>query len=338
MKITDTTGSLSQLEWDFSSVPDRELKACLYWEYARESKFIRTVRGKCTDPKLKTMTNTEAWRFVGDDIERIQSLGYAAEVFLQGFFFDGHRPSCERHPDAPPITGSFPSPWQAMSDEERRYRGHIRTDVEVLRLKPFTSEGGVSTAEMLLERALIGRDAYRADIDKVHRDAPGQGESTLRRLGKYPSYHPKTSILWEGGQECTIVEIYWGAFTNDQIVASFRAWLKENRPSAYKSPDNRGHKPRDIRADLKRLGIMRLLHCFTFAQLWPRREKDAAVYGVRAAFPEAQWTDSIKWYDARREARKRFRDILPFLPVGEMPLSWPTKGSVRMQSRRSTTG
>lgn len=33
--------SLEEVDWNFDGVPDGELIACCYWEYARESKFIR---------------------------------------------------------------------------------------------------------------------------------------------------------------------------------------------------------------------------------------------------------------------------------------------------------
>jgi hypothetical protein len=35
---------LGNEEWDFDEVPDNELVACCYWEYARESMFIRDLR------------------------------------------------------------------------------------------------------------------------------------------------------------------------------------------------------------------------------------------------------------------------------------------------------
>jgi len=38
-------------EWNFDAVPDDELIACCYWEFARESAFIRDVRRRCLDPR-----------------------------------------------------------------------------------------------------------------------------------------------------------------------------------------------------------------------------------------------------------------------------------------------
>jgi hypothetical protein len=39
--------NLSSDNWNFDKVPDNELVACCYWEYARESAFIRNVRQRC---------------------------------------------------------------------------------------------------------------------------------------------------------------------------------------------------------------------------------------------------------------------------------------------------
>lgn len=35
---------LESADWNFDAVPDPELVACCYWEYARESAFIRELR------------------------------------------------------------------------------------------------------------------------------------------------------------------------------------------------------------------------------------------------------------------------------------------------------
>jgi len=43
----ETMKMLSELDWHFDNAPDNELVACCYWEYARESPFIRNVRQQC---------------------------------------------------------------------------------------------------------------------------------------------------------------------------------------------------------------------------------------------------------------------------------------------------
>jgi hypothetical protein len=34
---------LAEADWNFDSIPDGQLKAGCYWEYARESAFIRNI-------------------------------------------------------------------------------------------------------------------------------------------------------------------------------------------------------------------------------------------------------------------------------------------------------
>ena len=129
---------ISDLDWNFDGVPDGELVACCYWEYARESTFIRdTLRiyrdnwhcpaGKFDDLILKNDRR----------LEKIQSIGHPSDVFVRGCAFEPDRVSQSdnpekqnyRHPDAPSLTGSFPAPWQTLSKTEREYRAHIRTVV-----------------------------------------------------------------------------------------------------------------------------------------------------------------------------------------------------------------
>ncbi len=39
--VEGVSGPLEPEDWDFSEVPNQELMSCCYWEYARESDFIR---------------------------------------------------------------------------------------------------------------------------------------------------------------------------------------------------------------------------------------------------------------------------------------------------------
>jgi len=40
MNLSAPKTVISELDWNFDNVPDNELAACCYWEYARESAFI----------------------------------------------------------------------------------------------------------------------------------------------------------------------------------------------------------------------------------------------------------------------------------------------------------
>lgn len=294
---------LSPQDWNFDSVPDSELVACCYWEYARESAFIRDVKRRCIGPKWKKMLKPELWEFVGYDIERIQSIGYPAEVFLSGFFFDEAEDDKPRHPDAPPITGAFPKAWQELSKEERSYRAHIRSDIGALRLTPFQI-GHWCFAKDLADYVESQARRMRADLP------PEEGLKPIR---------PGLRI---SNAETLLVDIGWAHFTNDQIAKAFRRSLKAIRPKHMPEPDRRGHKPGDWRANLTRLAVMRLLSVFSaLAIVDPRRDELPAVWKTNQ-FSRRKWGDVTKWHDARREAGKLFYALFPFLPQDEQPLSW----------------
>ena len=137
---------LSNDNWNFDGVPDNELVACCYWEYARESAFIRDLRKRsleCWKPlysKCGGLSLPEEQR-LHQDLQKAQSIGYESEVFIRGISC----PPDEVFPDAPPLkpgevyqaTGSFPKSWQSLTAAERSYRSHIGTDVERIPLVPF---------------------------------------------------------------------------------------------------------------------------------------------------------------------------------------------------------
>ena len=165
---------------------------------------------------------------------------------------------------------------------------------------------------MLLTQAKESSKNYREAASKAHAENPGYGESTLRRWGKYPSSKPNVSVLWESGSENTVVEIQWACFTNDEIVECFRKWVKANRPKQNAAPDGKGKKLNDWRVALNRLGVMRALHAYTFAD---------------NRFPAVLKKRGEKFcYAARKSALEKFCELFPFRPKGEKPISWQTKG------------
>jgi hypothetical protein len=112
---------LSPQDWNFDSVPDSELMACCYWEYARESTFIRELRRRSWEHWQPLYAQGQWWnepehKDLKADLERVRSIGYPAEIFLRGIAC----PADGVLPDAPPLqpgevhrlTGSFPKPWQ----------------------------------------------------------------------------------------------------------------------------------------------------------------------------------------------------------------------------------
>ena len=296
-------------DWNFDAVPDEELVACCYWEYARESAFIRDVRRRCSDPQSQEYSDSRKWfEFVGQDLERIGSIGYEAEVFMLGFCHDEWR----RH--YPPLTRSFPDPWQSLSEEERRYRSRIRSDVEICGLVPFKHAGDITTAECLLEVAKEYSRQHRKAVGVAQQANPGCSEYLLRKCGKYPKYGPKASVVWEDGSESTIVQIAWERFTNDEIIAGFRDWVKKNRPNDLKKPGKQGHKHISRRVALERLGILRLLHRSRLADL--PKQNPAAWERYHGA--------NRRWSRDAQKADAEFAQLFPFLK-NEHPLCWPPK-------------
>jgi hypothetical protein len=319
---------IDKLDWNFDAVPAEELVACCYWEYARESAFIRDLRKRsveCWKPlytKCEGLSLPEEQR-LHQDLQKAQSIGYASEVFIRGISC----PPDDVFPDGPPLkpgevhraTGSFPKPWQSLTPTERRYRSHIGSDVERIPLVPF--KRGISLdARDICEFTKSQAARAEAAREQVRRKNPNLNEETLLRLHKLEYPEIKPALYWAGGNEVTVVSIDWGAFTNDEIVNYFRRWVKVNRPPQYPVPSRKGHKPKDWRAQLTRLAVMRLLSRFTalqmvaddcFPEIWKTKQ-----------FSGRKWGDVTKWHDGRREAGKLFRKLFPFLPADEKPLSW----------------
>ena len=79
--------------WNFDGVPSDELEVCCWWEYARESAFIRSVHQRSIDgnPSCGSMA-------------RIQGYGKYPWLIVDRFFG----------------LGQFPLPWQQLSKRDRR--------------------------------------------------------------------------------------------------------------------------------------------------------------------------------------------------------------------------
>lgn len=76
--------TLSELDWNFDNVPDDELMACCYWEYARESAFIRDTLREYRDWFLAGGKWDENTGKLGARLEKIQCSSEQAGVFVRG--------------------------------------------------------------------------------------------------------------------------------------------------------------------------------------------------------------------------------------------------------------
>jgi len=275
-------------EWRFDKddVPDSELMACCYWEYAREAKRIR----ECTPDKAKTLRGTELRRHR----EFCFKMWSAPYTLISECIFVPY-PTL----DDPP---SFPKPWQSLSAEERKKRSHpiclsdVRSAVETAFL---------SDAKSLGEKAELAHREWRRMEDSRQR----------RRLPMV--LEPKVSLIY-GGMEVCAFNVLWERFDNAKIKAAFAKWVDASRPPTFPEPNTGvGHKPVDWRKKLRDLGVMRLMNFSTVAGL-PARCPEAAQYFER-------W-ESKHWSAARKRALKNFRSVFPFLPEKEYPLHATTKG------------
>ena len=320
---------LLDFDWTFDAVPDGELVACCYWEYARESAFIRELRQRCMkEQQLEGARDKQ----LHHDLQRVQSIGHPARMFLHGFFcppdgvFSNGLPPL-RPGEVHRLTGSFPKPWQLLTKEERQFRAYIppRGVINHHEFVPFRrghSLDAKDIAQTVTQQQRLAEEAR----EQVRHDHPKWSEEAPQQTGKLRYPDIRAEVLWESGTEKAVVEINWGIFTNEEIVQSFRKWVKTNRPQDVPAPSDKGHKPGDVRAYLTRLAVMRLLAHYTPKQIiGTKRETPIpecqAIHQTKQ-FKGRKWGDSTKWYDARREARQLFHTLFPFLSESDKPISW----------------
>lgn len=309
--------TLHEWDWNFDAVPEPELVACCYWEYARESAFIREVRQRCMHEQQGQGKRDKQ---LHDDLHRIQSLGHPAYFFLHGFFCPPDGVLADALPLKPGevhrLTGSFPKPWQLLTKEEREFRAYTppRGLVDFVQLLPF--QRGISLdANDIVEMVAQQRRLIDEANARVRRENPKLTDEGLARQGKLQSSNVLPSVIYSSGTEQTVVQISWGVFTNEEIIQEFRKWVKTNRPKDIAGPDGKGrNKARDWRVALERLGMMRLLHQLSKGEMAKKS-------------PEA-WKRFARreWYKERKRAGEMFHRLFPFLAKSENPLNWPTQG------------
>ncbi len=289
-KPLNTARNVSEFDWNFAAVPDLELVACCYWEYARESAFLVDLK-----------RDWDAWAGSGrcpevlaQGINRIQQAAPHTFVYLQTILAES----------------SFPEPWQKLPAKSR----HRLVKLDFGIPAAFSAGGDLIEAERALEAARVQIKAYRAAADALHAKWPGYGEVTLRQRGLWPRTQPLERTFWEDGYESFIARIAWENHTNEQIIDAFRDWLKQNRPEQFPAPSGKGHKHISQRVALERLAILRLLHHFRPAEL--REQLPAAWKKYNSA--------NRRWRQDAQTAVAEFHRLFPIL-AAEHPFSWPLK-------------
>jgi hypothetical protein len=320
---------LTIYDWKFDAIPTDELLACCYWEYARESAFIRKTMQGFREYVLGAGKTEDEIKKVYSEMDAIKAIGYGSEVFVAGCSFprERHTQSADpklpdyAHPHAPPITGNFPDPWQSLTLVERQWRAHLRDDTEVFQINPIGLEHWSVAKHMarLCEAVIQGRDLRRKLWGQKYQRIESEGKQIIiAGAPAPPNEEPVRARVRCPFGEALVVRIAWEYYSNEEIIRYFRRWIKEIRPKTFAEPERRGrNKARDLRAKLRDLGAMRLMHFATVA-------------GMRAPFPEAAKyfarCESKHWSAARKRAISNFRLFLPTLPEGEVPLHKATKG------------
>src|SRR5580692_6812789 len=80
-----------EAEWNFDKVPDSQLVACCYWEYARESVFIRSTLKSYSDWFHTGSKWENGAAKINKNLEKIHSIGHCSEVFVRGCVFQPDR-------------------------------------------------------------------------------------------------------------------------------------------------------------------------------------------------------------------------------------------------------
>ena len=182
--------AITDFDWNFDAVPDPELVACCYWEYARESAFIRDLRQHCLEGRQNGQQPDAQLLSM---LERLSELGYVAEIFVPGYFYPLEPfTTARRTGDRALLPAHFPKAWQTLEAKHKAHRARIRISRDVNALVPF-QRGPTIFAKWITEHC---------GVEKT----PGAGPN-----GIVPS-------LFSGGSEIGLFEIKWAQFTNDEIV------------------------------------------------------------------------------------------------------------------------
>jgi hypothetical protein len=302
---------LSRWEWDFSKaertgVPDDQLVACCYWEYARESnairnavKIVKTALANQGKPAPET-PEREAFRVTANC-----AYGMLHETGLPLSFWMGL---------------PFPeAPWQRIDETKRAKWAQFRPKIPSLETRPFGTKGDVCIAGALQSEAKRVHEArleiYRR-LSEIDRGVANLEEADeLRKKLSELAIHP-VIVRGEGGVDSFIAQINWREFTNRDIKRGFNKWVVNARPPSFPEPTGRGHKPVDWRAKLQSLGLLRLRSRYTID----------ATLACLAKLPKERrkQTKLLEPGECNRqagEAMSHFQALFPFLDPAEMALA-----------------
>lgn len=312
-------GPLSIADWDFSQVPSDELIACCLWEYARESASIgisaeyhrilmRRITGNATWGGLPA-SESEFRRHVSIIDDQAKSLGYDSESFLGRYWASDHA-YVKFYETLRECVSPDSTAWQNLPADLRR------KFVQELNERPVIQEISQS---LVGELEQLWRENSGSLEEVRSKPRPTNDDSEDFELFSESSTFalPEEDPRQEPRKIAVAFTVDFSRFTDRDIMNKFSDWLRANRPKPWHRPMNslpvvaQGRKLNDFRVALERLGIMRLLHWYSPGDLKSQLPGAWRIYrGKEPVF--------------RREVRaaeRFFRQIFPFLPEGERPLS-----------------
>ncbi len=249
---------VAKLDWNFDNVPDDELLACCYWEYARESARIRAF---CSP------TDSDFFP--------------APEMYLE-----------IRRPDG----SAFMKARRSLINPARmRFAENLRTYALPVRLtlqRVRTTSDPLEKAWLKLSPSLRLEVVQELQPYFAEKPAltylPFNRCSDMRDIGLAGENYRCAKLNMETGIEWFRAEIDWGDFTDKQIVAAFRTWVSENRPQGLGRGNEKGKRKRKgLLSQLAWLGMMRLMNAYPYTSMATCCSEAAIFYG-KTNWPRAR--------------------------------------------------
>jgi hypothetical protein len=216
MKATRTRGKdkdeskLDEREWYFSDrdkVPDDELGACCYWEYGRESKFIRDLAGLMRD--RKKLSPQQVHR-MNQDLGRLFTIDWPGELFRN-------------------MASEFPKPWQSLTPDQRKRGAHF---------VPQKNNRFLTELPMPYEFPPFAAKATLGDVAWLHGQAQRNYEEDKTKATRWnlagtswPSF-PRAAARRNLPTRCASI--------NGKFCLCWKAKLPDSRPIALRGSMSRG--------------------------------------------------------------------------------------------------
>lgn len=297
-----STSGLCREDWDFSSLPVREYLPALHWETGRECRDRHEIveagkawlSGTLSDhrphPDFKGKRQAKHLDYFSEAAvvrTRVhcifQSFIPTREfTFLRRWSAKQRRAAYDRWlaEHLRPLLENHNLPWLRFSEKERlRLCGIVEKSRD-------TNIAAVESWDRVIR--YFQREKIDPSLPLII-----QHDFTFRR---------STTLL---------LTINW-RFSRKRILRVVNRILDQYEPQGIQRHSSRGRKNRDRLVALERIGMMRLLHHYTLAELRAKLPEAWALYSTR------------KWYDERRRALNDCRDRTGF-GENSFPISWQTK-------------